>query len=772
MGFLDTFGLSRKKKGASPISFDKKKHPDHKFLQFLKENGFKLVISLVFLGITATIFPRTTVQDFAFKMGEPWRDEDVVAPFTFSLLKEREEIAREEENIRKFTPPIFHVDHRADIRIQNRLDSLFRNIQPVVDAYAKWRVSDALEKETIREDSLRFIAARNQSGVGLDENGWRALLSHYAELRVAQETGQRIANPRFIGVDIRLRLENLIEQILRDGIINVPKQQLQTEEITVRNVRDRTERSFAVTNVREGREARDYARIQLSRSFEEDAALTGMQLFNLVIEPNFLYRENETRVRIAEAISEISPTKGAIAAGQVIIRRGDIVTQERYNMLQSMAVARTDRKTDLDRWQMITGETIIIIAVFLTFFMYLYLYRRSIYNSNSMFLLVFLIMTLLLVSASLIIRVEGASMYLAPVAIAPIILTIIFDSRVGLMVTLTIALLTGMMYGNNFEFILATVVACSMGVYSVRDIKNRSQFYLFTPALVFGSYVLVLFGFTLTKLGGWDVLLENGMYLIGNAVGIWLTYPLILLIEKTFKVTTDVTLLELSDTNQPILKRMMTEAPGSFHHSLQVANMTEAAASAIGANPLLARVGALYHDIGKLQKPSYFIENQHGRNDHEDLKPRMSALIIKEHVTAGVKMAKELELPEDIVNFIRTHHGTSLIEFFYKNAKQKSKNEQEIQEEDFRYDGPIPNTKETGILLLADGIEAASRTLDDRSYTKLEGLIDRMVDKRMEEGQLNDCALTFRDISIIKQSFLSILGGVYHVRVKYPDQEE
>jgi putative nucleotidyltransferase with HDIG domain len=360
------------------------------------------------------------------------------------------------------------------------------------------------------------------------------------------------------------------------------------------------------------------------------------------------------------------------------------------------------------------------------------------------------------------------------VAVTPIILTIIFDSRVGLMAAFNLALLTGLITGNNYEYVVATTVACSLGLFSVRDIKNRSQFFFTTPGIVFISYAVVIIGFNMTGFEGWGALLNDLFYVGINAVFILFTYPLILLFEKVFKVTTDFTLLELSDTNLPLLKELMTRAPGTFHHSLQVANLSEAAAGAIGANGLLCRVGALYHDIGKMENPGYFVENQIGANEHNKLKPRMSALVIKAHVSNGVKMAREHDLPEAVIDFIRTHHGTSLIRFFYEKAIEKTDSEKdEVQQEDFRYDGPLPQTKETGILLLADGVEAASRAMKDPHYQKLENLINKMVDERVYEGQLSKTPLTFQDLRSIKETFLNILVGIYHSRVEYPaDKQE
>ncbi len=770
MGFLDKLGLNRKKKAFVPFTLEKKKKDDvPKF--FNRNNVLKIVLSLGFLILIIALYPKTQIQEASYSIGEPWRDDDLIAPFTFSILKQDEEIRAEMREIRENTSPIFLLDHHAENRALQQLDSLFASLTMVLDAYADWRESRMLESgQQVLDDSLFYIRTRNRSGIALDESTWEPLLERHANDRLIGPADDPSHRP--FAMELESVVHGLLRTLFRDGIIDVPKEQITTTDITIRDLRDRTEREEALQTVRTLREARDFARMRMSRQFEDELVRSAMHLFNSVAEPNLLFREEDTEERIQDRIDRISTTKGAISAGQTIIRRGDIITPDRHIVLQSLARARAERASDIEIWSKYTGETILVIAVFLIFFLYLFLYRRSIFDNNPMLLLVYLTIALVYTIGAFVARVDELSAYLVPFAIAPILLTIIFDSRVGLMTTTLIALLAGLMFGNSFEFVVATVTACSIGVYSVRDIKDRSQFYLTTPGLIFFSYALVLFGFTLTKVGGWSIYFDNLPFLAGNAVGIWLTYPLILLIEKAFRITTDVTLLELSDTNKPILKRLMLEAPGTFHHSLQVANLAEAGAAGIGANSLLCRVGALYHDIGKMEKPQYFVENQMSGNAHDKLKPRMSALIIKNHVDSGVKMAKEIELPDVVIDFIRTHHGTSLIRYFYEKAMNESGNEQEIQEEDFRYDGPIPNSKETGILLLADGVEAASRSMSDHSYQKLDNLVNRLVDDRLAEGQLNNCALTLKDLKVIKDVFTRILQGMYHGRIKYPGQEE
>lgn len=769
MGLLDKLGLQRKKKTFVPFTTEKLKK-DVRPAFFNRNTVFKIVLSLGFLILIVALYPKTEVQETAYSVGEPWRDDDLTAPFTFSLLKPEEEVQAERQDIRQNTNPIYLQRHEARERTFRQIDTLFASIEQVLEAYGDWQESRMLESaHHVLEDSLYYIRTRNRSGIGLGEEAWQPLLEQYARNRLNPPSDDR--SRRSISNALHSALRNHLENLYSDGIINTSKDVIKTPEITIRDLRNRIEREQPVGNVRTMSEAREYIRTRLLRQFDEDVVRTAMQLLSTVAEANLIYSQEDTEQRIQDRIDRISPTRGAITEGQTIIRRGDIITPERYNILQSLSRARAERASDIEILARYTGESVLVIAVFLIFFFYIYLYRRSIFDNNPMLLLVFLTILLVYGIGAFVARVDEVTPYVVPFAIAPILLTIIFDSRVGLMTTTLIALLAGLMYGNSFEFVVATITACSIGVYSVRDVKDRSQFYLTTPGLIFFAYAVVLFGFTLTKVGGWGVYFDNLLFLAGNAVGIWLTYPLILLIEKAFRITTDVTLLELSDTNKPILKQLMLEAPGTFHHSLQVANLAEAGAAGIGANALLCRVGALYHDIGKMEKPQYFVENQMSGNAHDKLKPRMSAIIIKNHVDSGVKMAREIELPEILIDFIKTHHGTSLIRFFYEKALNESGNESEIQEKDFRYDGPIPNSKETGIMLLADGVEAASRAMSDHSYQKLENLVNRMVDDRLSEGQLNNCALTLKDLKVIKDIFTRILQGMYHGRVKYPGQE-
>ena len=365
-------------------------------------------------------------------------------------------------------------------------------------------------------------------------------------------------------------------------------------------------------------------------------------------------------------------------------------------------------------------------------------------------------------------------MLAVPVAIVSVLLTVMFDSRVALFGTLTLALIGGLLLRYDFEFTFATLFAATLGIYSVRDIRNRSQFYL-SAGFVFIGYAVVLLGTYLLQNPTFDRFVGDLISAGINSFLLIMALPLLWVFERVFDITTDIRLLELSDTNRPVLKELSLKAPGTLNHTLQVANLAEAAADRVGANALLTRVGALYHDIGKMAKPEYFVENQRsGVNPHDNLKPRMSALIIASHVKEGLELGRQHNLPKRVLDFIPMHHGTSLIEYFFRRAVDASADSDAgaVSESEFRYPGPKPNSRETGILMLADSCEAASRSLDSPTHKRLETLIDNIFSSRIEDGQLDDSDLTFRELDQIKETFLSMLTGMYHVRVKYPDQEQ
>jgi hypothetical protein len=352
------------------------------------------------------------------------------------------------------------------------------------------------------------------------------------------------------------------------------------------------------------------------------------------------------------------------------------------------------------------------------------------------------------------------------------LLTIIFDSRVGFYSTVIIVLVAGALRGNDYTFSATNLFAGALAVYTVRDIKNRSQiFRSFLYILL--AYLITVFAFGLERFAPIDVILIEFSFAGTNAlISPVLTYGLLIFFERLFKITTDLTLLELSNFDRPLLKELARKAPGTFNHSMTMGTLAESAAEKIGANPLLARVGAYYHDIGKTLTPQNFVENQlNNQNIHENLTPEESVALIVNHVNEGIKLAQENNIPKEIIDFIPMHHGTTIMSFFYEKARQLYGGEK-VDINEYQYPGPKPNTKETAIIMLADGCESAVRSIEEPDPVKVENIIDQIIKTRIEDEQLDNSPITFSDISKIKEAFNSILLGQHHRRIRYPKQEE
>ncbi len=370
------------------------------------------------------------------------------------------------------------------------------------------------------------------------------------------------------------------------------------------------------------------------------------------------------------------------------------------------------------------------------------------------------------------VSVPAPVQFLIFIPAASMLLTIMFDSRVGFYTTVILTLVTGALRGNDYTFMAMNFIAGGIAVYTVRDIKNRSQIFRSFLFILLG-YFLTILAFGLERFAPWDVMLIEFAFAASNAlISPVLTYGLLIFFEKMFKITTDLTLLELSNFDRPLLKDLARKAPGTFNHSMTIGTIAEAAAEKIKANPLLARVGAYYHDIGKTITPQNFVENQLDSNNiHENLKPEQSVNLIKSHVQEGINLAIENGLPREIIDFIPMHHGTSIMSYFYERAKVLD-GEDEVNEKDFRYPGPKPNSKETAIIMLADGCESAVRSIEEPDPTKVENVIANIFKSRIEDKQLDESPITFADLTKMKEAFIGILLGQHHRRIKYPNQEE
>lgn len=741
--------------------------------KWLVRGGLFVVLAV----LTVSAFPRGDFYEYTVDVGETWRQSTLIAPFNFPVYLDEERVQAKRDTVRKQTPAYFEIVPDATQRLVENQKTLRQQLDRILDAYASYRYHrEQGEREAARRDSSQYVQNRRKALVTLSDTQWDYLARRYfqevQDLSAASRSGEDRDGPR---LHERL-LDAAFEvggQFLGAGVLDQPRDSVLSDEIIVRNENEQTQRRVSKDNVYGVNEAFDAAEELLKDQFSQNRqqARIALSFYRAIFEPSHHYQREATTEERNRRARNVTAIQGGVQKGEPIVQKGDPITPEIKRKLTSLQEERSNRPGSNIIGQQIAGESLYTLLGFGLFFFYLYLLRPQVWGKDRDLILISVILAFTIALYGIVIR-SPWSMYVVPVALSSVLLTIIYNSRIALFGTLLLAFTGGEMMGLDLEYTLATFFAGSFGIFSVRDIKNRGQFFV-SGGLVFVGYALVL---TATWLYI-DLPLERVAPDLGAAAvasGVTITSSLFLwALERIFDITTDLTLLELSDTNSPLLKRLSLEAPGSFNHSLQVANLAEAAADRIGAHALLTRVGALYHDIGKMKKPEYFVENQRKMsNPHDDLKPRMSALIIASHVKEGLEMGREKNLPERILKFISMHHGTARIEYFYQKALSRAEEtDQTVLESEFRYPGPKPDSKEAGILMLADSVEAASRSLDDPSPRRLENLLELIFQERIDDGQLDNTDLTFRDLSLVKDTFLKMLLGIYHVRVKYPDQE-
>ncbi len=778
MGLFDQLGWSRPT--AQPVGHELetsgRSEDDTSRWQFW---ALRWGLFLVLIAITAAAFPRGEVYEYTVQVGDTWRQSTLDAPFDFPVYVDQERVEAKRDTVRKNTPPFFREISEARQKVVQNRDTLARQLDRILESYASYRYHRAQgEAAAARKDSLRYVRDRRNAVVTLTPNQWETLAEQHVRRVQGLSGGSRSdTDPTGPPLDQELLGEafRLATQLINVGVMDRSRDSVFTDVIIVRNQEERIQRSVDKDNVYGLNEAYEYVEKQLQETYQDNPshADIAFSFFRGVFQPSLQYMRAETLQERNRRARNVTSIQGGVEKGEVIVQKGERVTAEIKRQLTSLERVRNERMASAIVWKQMMGEGLFALLGFSFFFFYLYLLRTDVWREDRSMILISVVLAFIVVLFGVLVRVPWANLYAVPVALASVLLTIVFNSRIGLFGTLVLAFTGGQMLGLDLEYTLATFFAGAFGIFSVRDIKNRGQFFV-SAGLVFIGYLMVLTASWLylgtpTGLYGREMIFAaiGSSFTITSSLFLWA-------LERTFDITTDLTLLELSDTNNKLLKDLSLRAPGSFNHSLQVANLAEAAADRIGAHTLLTRVGALYHDIGKKQKAEYFVENQRaGVNPHDRLKPRMSALIIASHVKEGLEMGKEYNLPERVLKFIPTHHGTARIEYFYRKAVDDAdEDDSPVLESEFRYPGPKPDSKETGILMLADSVEAASRSLDDPSHNRLKSLIDLIFQERIDDGQLDNTDLTFKDLRQIKDTFLKMLLGIYHVRVKYPDQEE
>ena len=468
-------------------------------------------------------------------------------------------------------------------------------------------------------------------------------------------------------------------------------------------------------------------------------------------------------------LNEISYTKGLVSEGARIISKGDIIEGRKYEILNSLKNEYRSQLWSESNYNWIVFGYILLIALaLLMLLLFIKQYRPEVFENNTKVTFIFFNVLLMVLLVTLVVRYKVEYLYVVPLIILPITLKAFFDARLGLFTHVLTVLLLGFIVPNSFEFIFLQIIAGIVTVLTVSELYKRANLFI-SISKITAVYMVAYFAFSVIQEGNTDKLNFEYFGLVAlNGVLSFLSLLLILIYEKTFGLISDVSLLELSNTNSKLLRELAEKAPGTFQHSMQVANLAEACANEIGANAMLVRTGALYHDIGKLANPMYFTENQTTSvNPHDELTPKDSASLIINHVIQGIELAKKNGLPDRIVDFIRTHHGTSQVYYFY--MKQKELTPDFVDIKNFSYPGPIPFSKETAILMMSDAAEAASKSIKEPTAQLIDDLIEKIVSGQMKNDQFMNADITFKEIETIKKILKKKLNNIYHLRIEYPE---
>lgn len=568
---------------------------------------------------------------------------------------------------------------------------------------------------------------------------------------------------------VRTQSLNLLKDIYEKGIIAInPKHQKGNTYYDFSLLKNNISKRVSSQDVFTMQTALEYFgnNFNLTDSRMKDVV---MGLVEDHLQPNIVFDEKMTAIVQNNTLNSLSTTRGMVQKGELIIAKGSVVDDETYQKLESFRAAyEVQTKTIGDSRLVFAGQIILVGFIITLLMVFLYMFRKDIFADNRQLSLILLVITSMLLTLTWAIKINLPSLYYIPFCIVPIIIRILFDTRLALYLHLLVILIAGFFVPNSFEFVVFQTTAGMVAIYSIRNLVKREQL-LISALFILSAYFICFIGISLLREGSLNEIEWANFYpFIASVLLSLIAYPVIYAFERVFGITSDVALIELTNTNNKLLRELAFKAPGTFQHSLQVANLAEAAIFKIGGNALLVRAGALYHDIGKIENPQYFIENNTGVSPHDKLPYEQSAQIIIKHVHKGLELARKYQLPESVIDFIKTHHGNTRVDYFYQNYLKNSP-EKFVDENTFRYPGPIPFSKETGVLMLADSVEAASRSLKNPDAQHINDLVERIIDYKLEQNQLDNCDLTLKDLETIKLIFKTMLMSIYHVRIDYPE---
>jgi putative nucleotidyltransferase with HDIG domain len=688
-----------------------------KLLAYIRDNITAILRFMLFAGAVVLLlisFPKEGKFKYEFQRGKPWLHEDLYAPFDFPVHKTESEINEEKDRVSREVRPYFRSD-------------------------------PSLGEDQISSFQERFFAA------------WTDKYGTVADTGMSREKSYSIAT-------------YIIDSIYHRNIIKPdPIIENKSSDYTI---------TLLVNNAAYEKQLSDFFNLQQASDFiystlqQEDSVdqylLAGLLIDHLLF--NAVFDKEKTDSELQKALDGLSLYKGMVQRGELIISRGKVVNNEDFRILESLKENYEKQfGTAKTFYSILIGQVILISVSMLVLALFLRVYRKDIYASNKKIFLILLLILVMVVTASMVVKYDVDYIMLVPICMVPVVIRAFYDTRLALFVHLITIIIAGFLVPNSFQFVFLQLLAGIVAIMSVKQMEHRSQFF-YTALWIFLMYMATITGLTLIQ--GGKILEINPQLIVKLAINaslILFAYPLIFILEKGFGIITDVTLIELSNSNNKLLRELAQKAPGTFQHSLQVANLSEEVMYAIGGNALMVRTGALYHDIGKMDMPQYFIENQiSGFNPHDELTYEESAQIIVNHVISGIEKAKKHQLPEEIIDFIRTHHGTRMVDYFY--IKQREDNPMEdVDESIFTYPGPRPFSRETAVVMMADSVEAASRSLPRPDEDSINNLVENIIDKQLETGQFSNADITLSDISQAKKILKNNLLNIYHARIAYPE---
>ena len=680
-------------------------------LLFIRTHTYVILLYIVSIALVCFLFPREGKFPYEYQKGKIWGRENLYAPFDIPILKTQQELDAEKDSLIKSF--VVYYNHQSEVAEQQkkRFSQIFNE---------QWDNSglDESEKDKLLQSVVALLDLVYRRGI----------------LQTDESAGDQSLSGQIV--------------IIRNNIASEG---------------DRKELLSPKT-------AYEFVMSALER-VESDIKLSFLKSLNLnnFIHPNLIFNADITQKAKNEQINKISYTKGMIPANRQIIAREEIVNDEKFILLRSMQSEYENRVGTSGNFKQIwLGQAIVVIFCFLLVYIYLMNSRPVVFRNTLRTAFLLLIMVLFIGFSCIVVRKDYFSLYNLPYVLIPVIVCSFYDARTANFIYLVTLLVIGFIAPNGFEFVFLNYVAGIVGIVNFKSLYRRGSLFK-SISIVILAYCVAYSAIVLMQgTNIHQVVWMNYIRFITSGIIAFVAYPSIFIFEKIFGFISDITLMELSDTNQPLLRKLSEVAPGTFQHSLQVANLSEEVIQKIGGNPLLVRTGALYHDIGKINRPGYFIENQTGGiSPHKVLSPDNSAQIIIEHVSGGVEIARKNSIPQHVIDFICTHHGNTIVRYFYHLQQEQHPNKR-VDRSKFTYPGPIPFSKEMVVLMMCDSIEAASRSLKEVNQRNISDLVDNIINYQILEDQYNDANITYREINTAKRIIKNRLLNIYHVRIEYP----